>query len=451
MSVTVNQIEKRRIPELPAWMQYVASLSRKDKIPYWLHEVDKTVWVETGDLGTLLSLGNTSSYAPVYLGGRIFKKVSPSEAGVQVLSLPSLAGKDFYLERGGYPLIPRNPSIPDPANDTDAQYEILSGGGFKLLQTGDVLGVDELFTMQPSSLVAGATGVTTTGGALFTGKAVIQSSRTFSPTNDLGKIVQFRTGSTQATLTLPLLADIPANTVIVIESAINNTVQNRVTTQGGQNIYMNGTSYTSLYLAPGETLYLYRDTDGYTVWNDFGKVYNDLAVPKPAFRAGLNQKVLNGSLLKRSDYPRMWELVDSLGVSTVDESTWQTAAVYKKGGQFFTSPPSGIYKTIERPYRGCFSRGTVTTGPDANFRLPDWMNMTFRGLKSETGSDFERYYNKPGGYQEADTIDTGGQDDANPTDGVDTGLSYAAGSAHFRRRGTEIRGEGIGGLWVTNV
>lgn len=68
----------------------------------------------------------------------------------------------------------------------------------------------------------------------------------------------------------------------------------------------------------------------------------------------------DGQLLKRSDYPELWAAIQNSVLNNVSEDQWQA---------------SGI---TAAPFRnqGLYSTGTITSGADANFRMPDMNGAT---------------------------------------------------------------------------
>jgi hypothetical protein len=180
--------------------------------------------------------------------------------------------------------------------------------------------------------------------------------------------------------------DVPNNTIIPIETQTNNTVQHQITTTGGQFIYVNGQSKTSVFMGIAETLWLFRADDGYHVINNFGAVYRNLAQPHAVYKIDTysNKLLCSGQLLARASYPRLWEYIQTLGSSFVTDAVWNTATATVAG------------RTVGRPYRGCFSNGDGST----TFRVPDLMNTFLRSVKTTSGSDTERHLNSPGGYQD---------------------------------------------------
>lgn len=436
-----------RIPEL---LQHVDALSLGDKAPVWIASTNKTRHINLGDLRSFLISGGGTTITPVLSGGIIIYKVPAIENNTDTVSIPSLAGKSFNLEIDGIPYIPQqSPTIPS------AEYEILAGGGFKLIN-GQKVFTDQKCKLEIFGSVLPPVGTPGLSGGFIDGKLLVNTNYSMDVVNDVRKLVQIRSNSTQIIFTLPSVDDLADHTIIPIEASILNTVQNKIATSGGQYIYFNNVSKTSITLAPGEVVWLYRDDDGYYVINDFGNNYKGLGKPYAAYASELNTLVCKGQTVLRSAYPRLWEYVQGLGSSLVSDATWSTAEVYHKDGVFYTSAPAVPYRTVLLPYRGCFSTGDGST----TFRLPDLMNSFLRGIKSETGSDSERYLNKAGGFQrnEYEThIHTGkmGQgtgplsvpDNVTPNPLNDGSREYETDAAG----GVETRPDNIGVIWILNV
>ncbi len=365
-----------RVPELP---NQVDPLSLDDLIPIYITADGKLRHTKLSDVSTLIQTGGDAVLPPVYNGGKIIMEVPAGPAGTQTWNIPSLAGLDFNLRRGGFPLI--HQQVPAIAA---AEYEVLAGGGFKLLKAGDTLGLGERFEIDLFTLQGGNPAPPgSVGGSFITGSIPVSTNFAILPSTHLNKLIQVRSLAAQITITLPSVADVPANTIIPIETSINNSVQNKIQTSGGQNIYFNNMSKTAVWMGLGENLWLYRGDDGWYVINDFAKSYKELAIPIPKYKVESNELLCEGQLVLRATYPRLWEYVQTLGSSLVSDATWLTASVLLGG------------RTVLKPYRGCFSTGDGST----TFRIPDLMNMFLRGVKSSTGSDTERHLNKPGGFQ----------------------------------------------------
>jgi len=365
-SQTTFPINTARIPELNPFSTYGA-LSLLDRIPVWMNGYDKTVFAPLSEVQQLLILGGGSPYVPIVNGDQIIHTVTPAEAGGTIVSIPSLAGKTFKLRRS--PGFAMKPII---------QYEVLSAGGFELKATDDVLVEGEEFELELYQLsttggTPGATPGTGTGG-LIAGIVPITTSSTLS-TSDVNKVLQLRANSsTQLTLTLPAVQSVPHYSFVIIEAVINSTKQHKINVQSGQKIYMNSASNDQIYIGAGEVAWLYRDEDGWYVFNDFGKVYGALGRPYASYKVGLGEMLFDGSLQDRTEKARLWEEVQAYGSALVSETTWQSS----------------------ENYRGCWSDGDGVN----TFRAPDLMGMALRGVVSTSGTDPLRPYNNPGGFQD---------------------------------------------------
>lgn len=434
-----------RIPELPA---QVDELTTSDVVAGWDASTNKTRKFTLDQVRSLILTGGPTALVPVVVsGGNVYGRVEAADDGTDTVTRPDLAGKTFDLILEEAPMIPQT----DPPNAL-AEFEVLAGGGFKLIN-GDVVHEGQKYKLEIHGSTVGGGGGGVSSAALFTGRKEIVSNTLLDIVtggSDLNKLVQIRSGATQVTVTLPSVLDIPANLPIVIESMAGTSVENRITTTGGQFIYMNNTSKTSIYIRPGEVVWLFRYSDGFYVINDFGEHYNKLCTPVPAYKAGLNQIVFKGQEVLRADYPRTWEMAQTLGASLISDADWNLASATVSG------------RTVNNPNRGKWSTGDGST----TFRLPDWLGMTARGVIAETGSDPERHSNDRGNYQRHEfeshghtAFTTGnnvGEDPGRALQRDDTdgdALSLGAGSSPYigLTGGAETRMDNIGVLWVTNV
>ncbi|OLY92515.1 hypothetical protein SAMN05444008_102363 [Cnuella takakiae] len=353
-------MRKVRIPELPQYTLF-GELSLDDRLPLWMSGADKTVWLKAQDLRTLILTGGSQTVTPVLEGDPMIYIVPLADAGTQTASIPSLAGKRFFLRRDGRPL-------------TSAEFDVLAGGGFKLKQSGDILQEGErydyqLYRMEGSD--PGAPVVTGTGGGLFTGVEEVTANKTLTP-ESAGKLQQLRSGATQVTLTLTDIASQPANSVVVVEASISNNVQNRIAAPAGGYIYMNGAAFTELWLSPGESVWLFRDADGYyVIGGDLSNAYRSLAKPYASYNIAQDELRCNGQVVLRQQYPRLWAIIQTLGPAVITEQQLAQDPVNKAG---------------------CFTTGDGST----TFRLPNLDGVFLRGIKP---GDTERAYNNPGGYQ----------------------------------------------------
>ncbi len=363
------EIEVVRIPELPP----KATLANDDAVPIWDASSNVTSKVSLSTLRTFIETGSGGTIDQILNGGSILYIASGGDGftGTDSFVYPAIAGFSFVLERDGYPL------------KLGTEYLILAAGGFQLI--GSTIIAEQRYRLDVFELYAGTipppSGVSSTGNSFIVGNTTVNTNVNIAAA-DMNKVHQIRGAGTAYTLTLPDVALVAANSFIAIEALINNTKQHRITTSGGQFIYINNQAKTSIYIAPGENVWLYRTADGWYAISDKLN-YNDLGIPKPVFKVGLNQIALDGSLLNRVDYPRLWEYVQTLGASLVSDATWSTASVVLGA------------RTVDFPYRGCWSTGNGSS----TFRLPDFRSMAVRGLTNPGGGDTQRSFNSPGGFQ----------------------------------------------------
>lgn len=427
-------IQTAKINELPLFSDY-GPLTTTDYFAIWLSAFNKTCRLDANSALQFFQGLTGGSVTPVIQGDKYIHEVTALEAGTQTVLLPAFAGQNFFLERSGYPM-------------KVSLFNILNAGGFELTTAGDLLVEGELFTLTLYSAQGGSSS-SSGGSQQIQGVVNVTTNMSFDVVNHVNKLIQFRSGSTQITFTLPAINDIPDNTLITIEATINNTVENKIVTSSGQHIYMNNGSKTEISIRPGEIVKLYRGEDGYYVINDFAKNYLELCQPKASYKTGLNEYVCAGQLLSRAAHPRAWEYIQTLGFSLVSDATWSTASATTGSGQ-----------VVPFPYRGCFSSGDGST----TFRLPDLRNQFLRGLLTDTGStDNERVLNRAGGYQK-------GQNEAHTHAQTIGDLTGVTNDTTNRRRGTyeadggtgtvdmnyssggiEARPENVGVLWVIKV
>lgn len=423
-------IETARINELPLFSSF-GPLTTNDYFVMWLAAFDKTVKIDAQSMYDFMQGVGAGTFTPVIIGDKYIYEVPSAAAGGVNASIPELAGQNFFLQfENGYPY-------------KTTEFEILNAGGFKLKKTGEVLVEGTRFTLTLYSLQGGSTTTTNPVIPLIVGAVPVTTNLTYDVVNHVNKLIQLRGGSTQLQFTLPLIEDIPDNTIIIIESMISNTVEHKIQTQGGQLIYLNNVSKTALYMRAGEALWLYRGEDGYYVLNqDFAKRYAEIACKiEASYKVGLNEILANGQLIGKTAYRRVIEQVQTFGGAYVDRAT---------------------YDGDPNSYKGCWVNW------DADYvKVPDLMNQFLRGLLSDSGTDAERTVNKPGGFQDeavnistnvkgvkvtgVDTIGPAGLplDNINGPSGQEFDLDHVFSISP--KQGTETRPVNIGVLWTIKV
>lgn len=395
-----EKITKVRVPELPVYSTY-GDLSLLDRIPLWMNSNNKTVYSDLLTLKLIMTTGGTGGITPVLTGDTIIVEVSDTEAGGDTVLRTELDGKTYFLRLEGRPL------------KQGTEWQLLSGG-FKLLGGYELIEGQrfdcEIFELRQSSTGSPAP----LSSSFVTGKIEVSTNTTLNGVNHANKLISIRSGSSTISIILPDIALVPEKAVFMFESQITNTFQTGIVTTGGQSIYMNNTSWSTLYMGKGETLWLYRDDSGWIVLNDFGSNYKCLGKPYAAFYVEDNENEIlcDGSDLVKVDYPRLWNKVQAIGAAlTTNSATWEAN--------------KGMWLEVD----------------SATFRLPDLRKMVLKGLDDgETAGRFEE--NRVGEY-----INTKG--DHGGTNTIDT---YNGGTFHFKdtvmNAGQDTRVDNIGIMWV---
>jgi hypothetical protein len=352
-----SKITTVRIPELP---ENTYELSAEDKIPIHVSSDNKTRHETLGDLMTFFALGGDGTTTPgdSAAKGKYTFDVSALQAGSDTISLPQFAGKNATLTIDGRDFL-------------DSEYDFLNAGGVKVNISGFKFVEGMRVTLHFAEPLAD--GGTTTGGSFIRGVVEVAVNTTLSA-DDARKLIQVRGGTSQIALTLPLVDTLTDNDFFIVECNLSNSKQQAVKTQGGQNIYLNSTSRTALYLSPGESLWLFRKNDGYYVLDAYAQLYNEVGHPVPRYKVGPGEILLKGQQVLKADYPRLYEAAQTFGGGFVAKST---------------------YDADPLKYRGCYVEINTNT-----FQLPNLLNMALRGVESESGTDTNRGHNAPGGYQE---------------------------------------------------
>ncbi len=140
-----------------------------------------------------------------------------------------------------------------------------------------------------------------------------------------------------------------------------------------------GDTRTVMYMYSGERLELISKGTYWLVGSCFGNFAN-VGESYHARKLKGNSLVLDGSVVNRADYPRLWEFVQTLttGEEVVTDVNWLAGS----GGNTDV-------------YRGCFSLGNGTT----TFRLPDERGLFDRSLDLTRGLDVGRLHEFAGGLE----------------------------------------------------
>lgn len=360
-----------RIPELP---EAVPTLELADRVAVYDDSEGKTSQHTLAALRTLILTGGDGAPIPAVVAGDKVEIVAQlsNVAGddpehPNKLLVPELAGVLFSLRRNGYG---------DVLTD---EYNVLPSGGFELID--DEIRIGDVFVADTYTLVPTTPGSNPTSSSFITGIATLNDDIGLSAVHRYKLLHPYST-TKNLEITLEDIADYPANIIIPIETTLMGDYKVKVKTRGGQNIYINNTLVQYIWLGVNEFLWLIRGTDGFYVMQASESIFN-VGKPSMDFRRRLNTLYAAGGLVYRSREPRLyeWALANDLMISEAD---WQT----------------------DTNKQGLFSSGTITTGANANFRLPNHENRSYRALNKlgdylsgNSTTDTERPNNKPGVYQ----------------------------------------------------
>lgn len=214
----------------------------------------------------------------------------------------------------------------------------------------------------------------------FYGQATISTNSTITP-DQAGYFITVQSGGV-LTVTLASVSSFNHGDIIPITAyCLTNAVVN-ITPQPGQPIAdpVNGNS-SVIYMHNREHIMLIALTSYWAILSADGNFYTAGEEVKGR-RARGNTLPLQGQLLQRSQYPRLWQFVSSLpsNQEVITES---------------------LYFADSVTYRGFFTTGDGST----TFRLPDERGLFERMLDGGRGLDTSRTRNYGGGY-EADELKT---------------------------------------------
>jgi hypothetical protein len=321
----------------------------------------KTKYMTIDQLRSKL-IGEGIPQTPVLNNGVIELTVDEVHAETLRWDLPSITGKEFTLERRGVGML------------QTTEYNILSTGGFLLTGTSPVMKLGETFILTLIQLQGGETEIINNSGSFITGIVQITTSTSWADTHKR-KLINISGGTNKVVYTLPDLSDVEENTLIPIETNINNNFQSIINTSAGQLIYFGGSGYSQIVMGIGENLWVYRAADGWQVVASFGN-YMTVGEVVISYKLLANTVIAEGQLLDRDAYPRLWAFAQSVGSSLVTEDDWNSDTT---------------------TYRGCF-----TTGPTGQnkFRVPDLRGAFPRFLDRGRGIDTDRADGRAGYWED---------------------------------------------------
>jgi len=192
-------------------------------------------------------------------------------------------------------------------------------------------------------------------------------------------ILQELTATGHITITMPSVATTTVGDRFPLSSLM--TAGKCATISAADTIkYAIADTRTLMYMYSGERLELISAGTYWLVGASFGN-FDAVGESYHARKLKGNNLVLDGSVVNRADYPRLWEFVQTLttGQEVVTDADWLAGS----GGN-------------TNVYRGCFSLGNGST----TFRLPDERGLFDRSLDLTRGLDAGRLHEYAGGLEE---------------------------------------------------
>lgn len=360
------ELQTARIPELPPFTE----IQDDDRIAGWDQSEDETRYLTIEMLRSKI-IGDGTTQPPVLTNGTIQLIVDATHAGQYRWDLTSIAGQDFILQRR---------MVGDLlGGETMPEYEIISTGGFLLVGNSPKMREGEVFILKLVKLQGGDTDIIENSGGMFTGIVLVDNSISYNDLLHKRKVIHIAGGSNRVTYTLPSISNVDESAIIPFETSGNNLSQVTISTVESQFIYFNGSAVNVIHMGMGEILWLQRGEDGWYVISMFGN-FQSVGEIELGYKKKKNSLELNGDLVLRADYPRLWYEVSSFGSSIVSDVLWNPG------------------NAADMSYKGCFSTGTNST----NFRLPDVRGLFMRFTDEDsTGRDPDARTNQhAGGYQE---------------------------------------------------
>ncbi len=254
--------------------------------------------------------------------------------------------------------------------------------GIYQIETTDVVlgGAGAIANMQAQSL---ANRTTFLKDNLYRLKSVENIAANTALTSDDANILKGLTAADHVTITLPDVGTTKIGDYFPFTSVMPFLKCATIQTFGVQVIkYAINDERAKMYMYTGERLVLVSAGTYWLVHSCSGN-FDSVGESFGARKQKGNTSILNGAIVSRITYARLWEFASSLtnGQQIVSDATWL----------------AGLDGNIN-VYRGCFSYGDGIS----TFRLPDERGLFDRYLDLSRGLDIGRIHNYAGGLENDD-------------------------------------------------
>lgn len=257
------------------------------------------------------------------------------------------------------------------------ETETFDAGVYQLETTDLVLGGAGAIANDQAQALANRTKYLKANLYRLASVAAVTANKTLTVAD--ANILQELTATVHITITMPSVATTTIGDRFPLSSLM--TAGKCATISAADTIkYGIGDTRTLMYMYSGERLELISKGTYWLVGSCFGN-FDTVGESCHARKLKGNNLVLDGSVVNRADYPRLWEFVETLtsGEEVVTDANWLAGT----GGNI-------------NAYRGCFSLGNGTT----TFRLPDERGLFDRSLDLTRGLDTGRIHEYAGGLEE---------------------------------------------------
>lgn len=290
----------------------------------------------------------------------------------KILSDPYLDGKTIAgVFKEGYRYL-------RPNTEPIIEWQPYAGGGIEL-QDPFIFSQDEVWSIEISYL--GSPG-TASGGGLYSGVELIAVDTTLNSSYRNKRLRTESSGSNKLVVTLEAVAAVPDGTFYHFTSNAGTQNQTRILPNGSETILYNGENYTEISFGKGEFVRIVKTG---SFWEAELAHHNILQVGERlagTWKDHPSCKPEDNTLYDGDEWPRIWWWINNKLPSThyvIDDDVINIGYVHPVAKE------------------GLFVRHSTLK----KFRMPDSQNLSERGLKNFNtyGSDAERAYDYPGGYQ----------------------------------------------------